>query len=202
MIIIGNIYNFGDSIVRPILSDEIEVFYEPWSKSDDEWYFKRARNVSFFRTSAKCFQDNSKLIREEILSPKEKELFRPDLPMRLNRFKNTSWTKTVCLDMDKYRAYMEKSNITLSNILGLDVSSIFLYPIGPSGGRGKAIIVDAKNQNTITGIELLISASNIQAPYVREQSEGIGIFRLGYRQKRPTYYIGGYHDQAGNTSEQ
>lgn len=198
---IGEIYIFNNSKVRIIQSDEIEVFYEPWNEHTNDWYYSRAKTMIFFRVSTKFFSTNAVLQVNGNKDEEGIERFYPQLPMRLNRFENLLWNT--------------ESQLPLQNVQGIDTPSIELFPTLQGGRHGKSVTI---NDDVQDGSKLMKFAYSIQSPFVKDKDprfiistlapvgknhkyySGIGIYRLGLKGNKPSYYIGGYHDFADNTN--
>ena len=85
---------------------------------------------------------------------------------------------------------------------GLNIPEIFLVPFGLKGGLKKSVLIKALNGTDFSGVELLWHAQNAQSPYINGKSEiGIGLHRLGFEKGIPSFYIGGYYDNAGVLKE-
>jgi hypothetical protein len=192
---IGEIYIFNNSKVRINQFDAIEVFYEPWNKHTVDWYYSKVKTMIFFRASTKFFSSNAVLLKNDNKDEKGLERFHTQLPMRLNRFENLFWSR--------------ESQIPLKNLQGIDTPSIELFPTLQSGRHGKSVTI---NESARDGGKLMKFAYTIQAPFVKDKDSrfiittlapvgknhkyysGIGIYRLGLKGNKPSYYIGGYHD--------
>lgn len=191
-IILGEIYqsNLDNSIVRVIGFDEYEVFYDRYWEDDNSWTFSSnlKKKCSFFRIPVDVFLNEYLRIDFKALTEIEKKTFRPDITIRTCRIKNLSWTEQNLLDKIKE----SRSNFQL-----IKTNKIWLYPFGSKGGLKKGELIEAKNKNEFSANELFINASRLQKEVNKNQTNGIGIYRIGIQKQIPSYYIGEYYDLAG-----
>lgn len=187
---LGEIYkaNWDSSIMRVIGFDEFEVFYDGFWKHYNSWTFASnlKKKCLFYRTSRNVFSEKANLIDFKELTDEEHGIFRPDLTIRTCRIENASWS-----DTDFNLQGFEQ------NMKSIKSEKIWLYPFGPKGGLKKGELITAKNNKEFAISELLESAKRIQQSVNLDQSNGIGIYRIGIQKQLPSYYIGEFIDLAG-----
>ena len=164
------------------------MFYDGCWKHDDSWTFASnlKKKCSFYRTSRNVFSEKSNLFGFKELTAEECNVFRPDLTIRTCRIENASWS-----DADFNLEGFEH------NMKSIKSEKIWLYPFGPKGGLKKGELITAKNNKEFTIYELLESAKRIQQSVYLNESDGIGVYRLGIQKQLPSYYIGEFIDLAG-----
>jgi len=201
-LILGGVYQtkWDERPFRILAFDDIELFYDCYWPSIDKWTFGNLNSKGYYyRMSPERFLNSGKLLREQPLTQKELETFRPYLPFRICRNKNIAWTDQQYSDVETYKNAIKDSGIDTSDKIVLPVSQIVLHPFGPKSGAVKPTTINSSNQEGFTTSELLWNAQNIQSIHLREkQKNGVGIFRLGHEKKMPAYYIGGYNDKANS----
>lgn len=197
---LGEIYrtNWDGTIARIIGFDDYEVFYDGYGGHDDSWTFASnlKKKGSFYRTAMDVFLDQSKRIDFKELTKTEFDIFRPDLTIRTCRIKDLSWADELLASERKLAEYMSK-NYSTHDFPIIQTEKIWLYPCGPKGGFKKGEIIKAKDNGGFSTIELLVNASRIQREVNNNQTNGIGIYRIGIQRQIPSYYIGEYFDLAG-----
>lgn len=197
-LILGGIYktDWDNSTARIIGLDDAEVFYDTYWPHDNSWTFSGnfKKKCYFYRTSRQVFEEKS--VQQDIipLTTEEMEAFRPDLPMRLCRSKAISWNDFKVSDLKEL-----PNNDFLHQRLQTD--KIVLLPFGAKGGLKKGTIVTADNGYYFGCEELIWKAKKIQESVNNETSNGIGIYRIGFETKLPSFYIGQYIDSAGIMTE-
>ena len=131
------------------------------------------------------------------MSKEELHVFRPDLPIRICRIPDITWTSQKYPDVKTYQQSI-LSQFDFSEETVLPLTQISLHPFGPNSGSPKSSIVVSESEKGFTCVDLLWKAQNIQSSFIRmPQPLGVGIYRLGHKSKMPAYYIGGYYDIAG-----
>jgi hypothetical protein len=195
---LGGVYrtNWDDGTVRIIGLDDVEVFYDGYWPHDSSWTFSGhfRKKCYFYRTSRQVFEKKS--VQQDILplTTEEKHAFRPDLPMRLGRSKAVSWNDFKVSDLKEL-----PDNDFLQQRLKAD--KIVLLPYGIKGGLKKGTIVTADKGTYFDCEELIWKAKRIQESVNIETSKGIGIYRIGFETRLPSFYIGQYIDSAGIIAE-
>jgi hypothetical protein len=197
-LILGGIYktNWDNSTARIIGIDDFEVFYDGYWPHDNRWTFSGnfKKKCYFYRTSRQAFKEKS--VQEDVLplTTEEKQAFRPDLPMRLGRSKALSWNDFKGSDLKELldHDFLHQK---------LQADKIILLPYGIKGGLKKGTIVTADNGAYFDCEELIWKAKGIQESVNNETSKGIGIYRIGFESRLPSFYIGQYIDSAGIMTE-
>jgi len=195
---LGGIYKtaWDNSRARIIGLDDFEVFYDGYWPHDNSWTFSGnfKKKCYFYRTSRQAFEEKSTLQDILPLTDEEIQAFRPDLPMRLGRSKATSWNNFKVSDLKK----LPDSDFLKQK---LQADKIVLLPYGVKGGLKKGQIVTADNESYFDCEELIWKAKRIQESMNNETSKGIGIYRIGFESRLPSFYIGQYIDLAGIMAE-
>lgn len=197
-LILGGIYktNWDNRAARIIGVDDFEVFYDSYWPHDNSWTFSGNfdKKCHFYRTSSQVFGERS--VQQDILplTAEENQAFRPDLPMRLGRSKLLSWNDFCVSDLKQLpdHDFVEQE---------LQAEKIVLLPYGIKGALKKSTIVTADNGSYFEYGELIWKAKKIQESVNSEISNGIGIYRIGYETRLPSFYIGQYIDAAGIMTE-
>lgn len=198
---IGGIYStqWDERPYRIIGFDEVEVFYDCRNLHDNSWTFSGnfKKKCYFFRISRAFFSANAKQHAHQPLSVEETKFFRPDLPMRIGRFKELCWNAFEQKNIQALRAYLEAS--VESEVLHQSMQSqeIIVLPYGQKGGLLKGEKLTADNQEFFTLDELVWKSKLVQEAVNANPSSGIGLYRMGFEKGLPSYYIGEYVDRAG-----
>ncbi len=191
---LGDLYEatWSDKPLRIIGFDDAEVFYDArWP--NNTWTFSGnfKKKGYFYRTPAKTFIKYTKRIDMVLLSIEELEVFRPDLPMRVLRTKNLNWNDFPINDKDKFDYIHESLGADSQNQI-IKSNKVVLVPSGRKGGLKKGVAISADNSSYFTPAELIWKAKEIQENQNNEKSNGIGIYRLGFEKRIPSYSIGEY----------
>ena len=187
---LGGIYKteFDDRLFRIIGIDEHEVFYDClWA--ENKWTFSqnfRGKSI-FYRMPTDIFEAKSKLIKHQVLTEKEFQYFRPDLPMRFGRTKKANWNSFDTIGIDYLKLEFGDRKINTNKIV--------LVPFGTKGGLKKGVIIESESE--LIEFEIILKAKEIQESVNDQKSDGIGLYRLGYEKGLPRYSIGEYFDRAG-----
>ena len=202
---LGGIYKteWDDRPYRVIGFDKIEVFYDCLWPHDNSWTFSGNfnRKCYFYRTSSKLFAEKSTLLEVLPLSDEEQIVFRSDLPHRICRTKELCWNDFT---QSTYKNFKLKAIETLDkSFLGqkLLTDKIILIPCGNQGGLKKGTVLTANNSTYFECTELIWKAKELQEAVNTEISNGIGIYRMGFQQRLPSFKIGEYIDAAGLLKE-
>lgn len=187
--------------------DDNEVFYGTVNK-DGIFDYSKYQTISYYRTPRDFFEKNSRFIDSMELSEKELEIHRPDLPLRLNCFKNIFWTTEIFLNLDEFEVFLNKAGILIDNLEGIKVSKLNIVPTSQQNSKKKPVLIEF-NEQGINGKDLLLKCFSIQREYVKlekpyfsrfrlipngreeKRLSGIGLYRLGIKGNIPSYYIGG-----------
>jgi hypothetical protein len=202
---LGGIYKteWDEKPLRVIGFDDFEVFYDCLWPHDNSWAFSGnfKKKCYFYRISASFFISKSTLIDYVPLTIEELKVFRPDLPMRVARTRELNWNS---IEIDNYNNFIEHTK-TISDRFIFDEKipseKIVLIPFGNNGGLKKGTILSADNSNYFECVELVWKAKELQAAVNDQTSNGIGIYRIGFENELPSYYIGEYMDRAGFLTE-
>ena len=196
---VGGVYttSWEDRPMRVIAFDELELFYDSWWEHKNDWGLRSHNGkVIFYRSSTSRFAETAKLLRVDPLSDEEMAKYKLDLPFRVCRHKEFTWSQTPFIKLQDYLSYCTLYNVDLSDEPILKAEKVVLQPFGPTGGHKKSIVVDASNGKYFSATELLWKAHNVQAAYKTFIDFGVGLFRSGLSKKLASYYIGGYYDLA------
>jgi hypothetical protein len=204
-LISGGVYNtiLSEDPVRVLRFDDIEVFYDAYWSSLDKWTFASSlkRSGAYYRTTPGVFLRNATFLRPQPLTSEELNTFRPDLPNRLCRNKNMTWTAKIFHELEDFKKYASLFRCDISDSIILPVPNISLTPFGAKGRVTslKPTLISSVDKNGFSSIELLWHANNIQAEHSKHiVDNGVGIYRSGHYKKVPSYYIWTYYDKAGN----
>ncbi len=178
---------------RIIGLDEHEVFYDCQWEHDGQWTFlgNFRRTCTFYRMPTALFAHRS--IRIGYLPFTEEELvaFRPDLPMRFARSRELSWNSSW------EEGVLEQPGMAVK----ITVDGVVLVPFGSKGGLKGGVVLRASAVGSgFTVGELLLAAKRIQEQVNPQTSNGVGLYRLGWQKRLPSYYIGEYSDRAGHVT--
>ncbi|QHT71282.1 hypothetical protein GXP67_33825 [Rhodocytophaga rosea] len=135
------------------------------------------------------------------MKQQEQQAFRPDLSVRFGRTKELRWNDFKVTD---YLNFVEiLNNLTDKRFLDpkIDAEEIVLIPYGPKGGLKKGKIIKAENSKYFECAEVIWKAKNLQESVNNHTSAGIGIYRIGFEKRLPSFYIGQYQDSAGLLTE-
>ena len=203
----GDIFQFTNNRIRILMLDDNEIFYGTVNQ-DGIFDYAKYKTISYYRTPRDFFEKNSRFIDSMKLSETEIEIHRPDLPLRLNCFKNTFWTTELFKNLGEFEEFLNKTGIQIDNLEGIEISKINIVPTSQQNSHKKPVLIES-NEEEITGKDLLFQCFNIQREYVkfekpyfsrfrlipggREEKRltGIGLYRLGIKGNIPSYYIGG-----------
>lgn len=189
---------------RILLMDQIEVLYDVWWSHAHEWGFSNLnRQGHYYRVSTNRLRRGATVLRSEPLTDIERAIHRPDLPLRLLRSPSMQWSKDQYQSMAQFisahQADIEHLGISDDDV-ALDAAQVFLTPFGPGGRMKRDVRVKALNGRNFSSIELLWRAYEVQAPQHGPSTNGIGIYRAGFKSKVPVFYLWGPDDRAGHTA--
>ncbi len=102
-------------------------------------------------------------------------------------------------DYNKFVDYVHGNLDEKAQNQTLKSGQIVLVPSGKKGGLKKGIVISADNSLYFTMSELLWKAKEIQESLNEEKSEGIGIYRLGFEKRIPSYSIGEFTNEYVST---
>jgi hypothetical protein len=189
---------------RILLMDQIQVLYDVWWSHAHEWGFSSLSGEGhYYCLPTSLLRGRSTVLRSEPLTDIERAIHRPDLPLRLLRSPSMQWSKDQYQDMSHFIA-AHQADIELLRIsdddVALDAPEVFLAPFGPGGRIKRGVRLKALNGRNFSSIELLWRAYAVQAPQHRTSTNGIGIYRAGFKSKAPVFYLWGSDDMAGHTA--
>lgn len=207
MLAIGHVrqVDWDDPPLRILGFDDIEVHYDSWWPHSESWGLSTLKGkATYYRTSRRIIDERTVFLRDEPLTEEEASIHRPDLPLRMCRSKDLQWSSTQHSNIKAFAEHIRGESSKDYNELekfSLSTSSVVLAPFGPKGSQKRGTLLKANNGRGFSGIELLWHAFALQAPFLTGLSEGVGIYRLGFQQGAPSYYLWGFHDQAGLTED-
>lgn len=173
---------------RIIGMDEHEVFYDClWDEGIWTFSGNFSRSCTFYRMPTALFAKRSERIGDLPLSEVDLEAFRPDLPMRVCRSMSLSWNTPWSEEILKQATMSQR----------IAAEAVVLVPYGPKGGLKGGVIVRA-DEDGLTVDALMLDAKRIQEATNGATSNGVGLYRLGWQKRLPSYYIGEYVDRAGH----
>lgn len=189
---------------RILLMDQIQVLYDVWWSHAHEWGFSTLSGEGhYYCLPTGLLRGRSTVLRSEPLTDIERAIHRPDLPLRLLRSPSMQWSKDQYQDMSHFiaahQADIEHLRISDDDV-ALDAPEVFLAPFGPAGRIKRGVRLKASNGRNFSSIELLWRAYAVQAPQLRTSTNGIGIYRAGFKSKAPVFYLWGCDDMAGHTA--
>ena len=177
--------DWDERLLRVMMTDPIETFYDVLSPSGRGWGLERARTATYYRIETEFLARRSSRVRSESLTEKERTKHRPDLPMRLLQSKTVCWS-----DQTHYGPSVKRD-------ICVNTSTIALIPFGAKGAPQKPRYFESLNGTQFTGVELLNLAKGAQETSSPEVS-GIGMYRSGICRGVPSYYLWGATDLAGH----
>ena len=204
---LGDIFEFTNNRIRILMLDDNEIFYGTVNQ-DGIFDYAKSRTISYYRTPRDFFEKNSRFIASMKLSEKELEIHRPDLPLRLNCFKNIFWTTELFNYVGKFEEFLNKAGILMDNLEGLKIPKLNIVATSQQNSNKKPVLIES-TEGEITAKDLLFQCFNIQREYVKldkpyfsrfrlipggreeKRLRGIGLYRLGIKGNIPSYYIGG-----------
>ena len=189
---------------RILLMDQIQVLYDVWWSHAHEWGFTTLSGEGhYYCLPTSLLRGRSIALRSEPLTDIERAIHRPDLPLRLLRSPSMQWSKDQYQNMSHFiaahQADIEHLGISDDDV-ALAAPEVFLAPFGPGGRPKRGVRLKAWNGRHFTSIELLWRAYAVQAPQHRTSTNGIGIYRAGFKSKLPVFYLWGSDDRAGHTA--
>jgi hypothetical protein len=188
---LGGIYqpDWDERPFRIIGMDEHEVFYDCQWEHDGRWTFSGNfnRTCIFYRMPTPLFAKRSQRIGDLPFTQEELKAFRPDLPLRLGR------SIELCWNMPWNKEAIEQSDMSHS----ISADAVILSPYGSKGGQKGGVIVRSVGGGLRVGA-LMLEAKRIQESANIQTSNGVGLYRLGWQKRLPSYYIGEYMGRAGN----
>ena len=187
--------------IRVLAFDGVEVLYDSWWPHKQSWGLATLTgNATYYRLSTALLLSRARLLRSEPLTEAENQVHRPDLPLRVCRSGNLRWEPSVPEDLDIFEQEVAVKDPGFPREI-LALSSLILNPFGIKGGRKRGVLVKSADGIRFTSQELLWQASKIQAAMQASPLNGVGIYRSGFQNRIPSYYLWGSQDKAGIVSE-
>jgi len=206
---IGDIYkpNWGAKC-KILMFDERDIFYETLNETNELEFGKR-RTVVYTRTTTDFFKSNSTFLLKSDLTKKEETIHRPDLPLRLNCFKETFWTTNKFENIEDFKSFLTKHGIDDTKLENLNTNKIVIYTHSQQSAFKSSVLLE-NNVGFFSGLVLMFNCFNIQHQYVNpnklyfsllgrnskgraeKQLTGFGLYRAGIKGKIPSYYLGGH----------
>jgi len=205
----GYIYkpNWGPDC-KILMFDEKEIFYGVINESN-ELKYANIKTLIYLRTTTDFFRETSTLLLKSDLTKQEEAIHKPDLPLRLNCFKETFWTTKKFEDISEFKSFLIEHGIDFKKFDNLNTNRVVIFPHGQQSSSKKPVILENK-VDSFNGLELMYNCFNIQQQYVnpkklyfsrfrlitkgREEKRltGFGLYRTGIKGNIPSYYLGGY----------
>lgn len=206
---VGHIYktNWGGNC-KILMLDDSETFYQPVDENNELIYAKY-KTQSYTRTTTDFFKSTSTLLLKSDLTRQEELIHRPDLPLKLNCYKETFWTTDKLETIEDFKQFLDQRKIDYGKLENLYADKIVVIPHGQQSSDKKPVTLE-NNKGVFEGLELMFNCFNIQQPYVnpdkpyfsrfrliskgREEKRltGFGLYRLGIKGNIPSFYLGGY----------
>ncbi|MFT7157947.1 MAG: hypothetical protein ACI8Q1_002972 [Parvicella sp.] len=184
----GDIYRFSNEhatcVVRIFVFDDDIVYLDHWSESSKSWLKIGHSTIVFSSIYTISMKKHAKLIDRLDFTDVELSKIRPDLPVKLGVNKKLDW-KLSKGEFDKaliklgYKDHVFKIN------------KICFFTIGRKDGFNKKPHYLTSDGEDLSLYEILIFAYNTHNEFGKALFEGIGIYRIGYNNKVPSFYIGG-----------
>ena len=183
---VGDVLRVGwdERPIRVMMGDEIEVLYDALFP-EVGWNLARARTAIYYRVARSFLQSSAQRIRTEPLTDDELARHRPDLPLRLLRSGQADWGRPL----------VDWPNVGTDFEIGS--KRLAVIPFGSKGAPQKAVVIEAANDRSFTGSELLVATHRIQTAECPEVN-GVGLYRSGISGGIPSYYLWGTVDKAGH----
>jgi hypothetical protein len=205
---VGDVYNLDGSLIKLIMFDSNEVFQDELTE-DNKLKYTQGKTVFYSRTPRDYFDKNTEFIKRSEFTTNELEIHRPDLPLRVNCFKELFWSHEHFENIETFNAFLKSHKISENKLTTLNTNKVVIYPTGQQQSLKKPILLENTN-GRFSGLELLFQCFKIQQEFVkiekpyfsryrlirvgREEKRltGIGLYRLGIKGNIPSFYIGGY----------
>ena len=175
--------------------DQHEVFYDLFCPATQRWTFGLTLSKCiFYRNIADQFLSGSTHVGDQPLTDDERNLFRPDLPMRLYRNPSLNWNFTPLSDRASFEAAVRSAGIDLASLPNLPIPRVVLLASRLKAST-RGVLCEAENGEAFSAGELLWHAHRVQDERGRNELPGIGLFRLGHERRGiPSYLVGGYYE--------
>ncbi|NOT93485.1 hypothetical protein [Ferruginibacter sp.] len=188
--------------------DDKEVFTDIVNP-DNTLRCAKYKTVIYSRTHREFFNKNSTFTRTSEVTAREIEIHKPNLPLRLNCFKEIFWSHEEIYDIHNFTTYLRANNIYEKHLSNLNTNKVVIFPLGQQLSIKKPVLLE-NSVGFFSGIELLFRCFQIQREYVKKEKtyfsrfrlirvgreekrlNGIGLYRSGIKGNIPSYYLGGY----------
>lgn len=182
----GDVLSVGwdDRPIRVLQIDAIETFYDV-EMDEVGWIIAKARTATYYRTPTRHLRETASIALSKPFSVNEHQKFRPDLPMRLFRHHEASWS-------DKLQTL-----IALEDDFPLAAREVAIIPFGAKGGATKPVKVRASDGKCLSLREIIEAAHSAQQSKCGDV-KGVGLYRSGIVGGVPSYYLWGAIDRAGH----
>lgn len=205
---IGDIYSYDGHQNKILMLDDKEVFTDIVNP-DNTLRCANYKTVIYSRTDRDFFYKNSKFTGTSELTVKEIEIHKPNLPLRLNCFKEIFWSHEEFDNILNFTTYLRANNIYEKHLGDLKTNKVVIFPLGQQLSMKKPVLL----QNSVglfSGIELLFRCFQLQREFVKKEKSyfsrfrlirvgreekrlsGIGLYRSGIKGNIPSYYLGGH----------
>ncbi|TVQ50979.1 MAG: hypothetical protein EA362_01095 [Saprospirales bacterium] len=198
----GDIYGsstYGYCLV--LACDEIQVFffrfYWPTNTAiiPETVHFKMEySSYSFERMQTDFFLKTCLYLTSKEFTKEEHKLLRPDLPLMIGRSKLLSWKSISQMSSPKDLYPYGKDFRTK-----LTVDAIYVRPHGTRGGFKSSKRIEASNGETMVVADIMWQAAKYQAKVFADDRFGVGIFRTAIKNRKPEYYLWGFHTKSRST---
>ncbi|WP_276482203.1 hypothetical protein [Paraflavitalea pollutisoli] len=190
-----------------LMLDDKEVFLQAVDDKNELIYAKYKTQI-YARTDTESFTNNSSLIATTGLTKQEECIHRPDLPLRLNCFKESFWSVNKFQTLDDFKIFLGRQLVDYEKFDDLHADKVVIIPHGQQSA-GKTPVLLENTCGVFDGLELMFNCFNIQYQYVnpakpyfsrfrlaksgREEKRltGFGLYRLGIKGNIPSFYLGG-----------
>jgi len=83
----------------------------------------------------------------------------------------------------------------------LPLRALYLIPFGAKGGHKRGVLIKSADGSGFSSLELLWQASKLQTAMIASHDNGVGIYRSGFQNRIPSFYLWGSRDMAGIVPE-
>jgi len=209
---VGDVYIFSGNRCRVLMFDTEEVFYASLTHGNNSDLLKY-KTVSYYRTTRDFFETNATFIASSRLTEDEKKIHRPDLPLKLNCFREIFWTNEKFDTKSEFISFLNSKGITENELEGLKIDKVVIFPQGQLTSLKKPVTLE-NNLAYFSATELMFNCFDFQHQYIKKEKPyfsrfrliqngreekrltGIGLYRLGIKGNIPSYYLGGYMSQS------
>ncbi|MFT5601918.1 MAG: hypothetical protein ACI9N1_002168 [Flavobacteriales bacterium] len=187
MIISGGIYRFSNEhfagVLRVFTLDNKLVFYDDWDEESETWLSINNKSIMYRQMPLSLMERHSTLLEKSNFTNGELSKIRPDLPLNIGVNENLSW----------YVSKMEFLNLVskLECDAYFEIERLCFFTLRKNGNIIKKPHYLSSGNGQLSVREILTFAYSLQQENPKLKFEGIGIFRCGYNNEVPSYYIGG-----------